>query len=181
MPKLSTKHQKKAEAAEEYSEREYEPLPPGKYTAVLEDVEVREGRESGNEYWSAEFRDIEDLDGEEQSGRLWYRLMLPIDKMPKDYRPKSRQKKGETEEEWIARSWKAYQDITAGRIKSFFSAFGFSLDSDTEELQGERVGIVVGITTMQQGPRKGQQTNEITSVFALDGSEGSSSEDDDDF
>lgn len=168
MPKLSSSAQKKAQEAEVPQEREYTLLEPGWYIGVLEDVEERESK-SGNDYWSATFSDIEDLDGETHPGKLWYSpIMMPVAKRPKDYRPKSRQKKDETEQEWIERSWKTYQDLVAGRLKGFFEAFGFTLDSDTEEMYGEKCAIQVIQEPIGQGPRQGEMRNSIANVKHLD-------------
>jgi len=167
MPKLSARDRKKVDAAEAVEERNFEPLPAGKYLATLKEVEVRTGKDSGNEYWNCTFDNIRDLEGEDKPGSLWYRLMLPIAKRPADYRPKSgKPKKDESEEQWIERSWNNYQEMTAGRIKAFFEAFGFSLDSDTEEMYGDEVALSVGISTIGQGPRKGERTNEVRAVIS---------------
>lgn len=159
MPKLAAKDRKKVAKAEAVKGG-FEPLPPGKYIAELTGVEARTSG-AGNAYWNAEFSEIQDLEGETYPGRQWYRLMLPIDKMPEDYKPKNSKKSPEE-------AWETYQGLTAGRIKSFFEAFGFSEDSDTDEMIGERVVLQIGIRTIQQGARTGEETNEVNDVLPLD-------------
>lgn len=169
MPKLAAKDRKKVEKAEAVS-GEFEPLPPGKYIAELSDVEAKTSG-AGNAYWNAEFTNIHDLEGESVPGRQWFMMMLPQGEMPEDYKPKNSKKSPEE-------AWKTYQDLTAGRIKSFFEAFGFTPDSDTDELIGERVVLQIGVETINQGPKTGQRTNRVNAVLPLDSVEFEEGEDD---
>lgn len=174
MPKLAAKVRKQVEKAEAVSGG-FEPLTPGKYVAELSDVEARTSN-AGAPMWVAEFTEIHDLDGERQPGRQWYNLMLPQDKMPEDYQPKSGKKSPEE-------AWEAYQNLSKGRLKAFFEAFGYTVDSDTDEMIGERCVIQVGVRTIQSGARAGEQTNQVNGVFPLDSVdyEGGEDEDEDDF
>lgn len=182
MPKLAAKDRKKVAKAEATS-GEFEPMPPGKYVATLKDVEAKTSG-AGNSYWNAEFEEIHDLDGERFPGRQWYMIMLPIDSMPDDYVPGKNKKAGTkpTKAEQVD-AWDKYQGLTAGRIKAFFEAFGFSEDSDTDEMIGERCVLQIGVETINQGPRTGQQTNRVNAVFPLTedlaevGADGGSSDD----
>lgn len=159
MPKLAAKDRKKVEKAEAVS-GEFKPMPPGKYVGTLQAVEAKSSA-AGNPMWVAEFGDIVDLEEEAQPGRLWYNLNLPTtDTPPEDYVPKGKKSKEE--------SWATYQQLCSGRIKSFFEAFGYTVDTDTDEMIGEQVVLQVGVRTIQNGNRKGEQTNSVNGVAALD-------------
>lgn len=154
MPKLAVKDRKKVQKAEAVGGG-FEPLRPGKYIATLANVEAKNSN-AGNPMWVAEFEDIHDLDGEKQPGRQWYNLNLPTtDEAPADY------EKGQEK-------WEQYQALCAGRIKAFFEAFGYTPDSDTDEMIGERCVLQIGVRTIQNGPRKGEATNSVNGVAALD-------------
>lgn len=166
MPRLSATDRKKAEEAEVSTG--FSAFPPGKYIATLEKVETRIGRDGeGNPYWNIEVKDITDLEGKKMPGRLWDRIMLPIDEMPADYMPKKYKDSGATDAQ-KQESWDQYQNITAGRIKGFFEAFGFTVDSDTDEMLGEKAVIRVGVETVQQGKNAGQERNVINGWLSLD-------------
>lgn len=174
MPKLAAKARKGVEKAQAVSGG-FELLKPGKYVAELSNVEAKKSA-AGNPVWSAEFNEIHALDGERQPGRQWYNLNLPSDVMPEDYKPKSGNKSPEE-------AWESYQSLCNGRLKAFFEAFGFSIDSDTDEMIGERAVLQIGVRTIQNGPKKGEDTNTVNGVFPLDsveyaesGSDGDSDE-----
>lgn len=158
MPKLAAKVRKKVEKASAVS-GEFENLKPGKYVASLSAVEAKAAN-SGAPMWVAEFEEIHNLDGERQPGRQWYNLMLPQDNMPEDYKPKSGKKSPQD-------AWESYQDLCNGRLKAFFEAFGYTPDSDTDEMIGERCVLQIGIRTIQNGPRAGEQTNSVNGVAPL--------------
>lgn len=170
MPKLAAKDRKKVSKAEAVGGG-FEPLKPGKYVASLSNVEAKTSG-NGNPMWVAEFNEIHDLDGDKKPGRQWYQMMLPTtDTPPDDY------EKG-------AEKWEQYQSLCAGRLKGFFEAFGFSEDSDTDEMIGERVVLQIGVRTIQTGARKGEQTNNVNNVLPLDDvdfEDAASSTDGDDF
>lgn len=159
MPKLAAKVRKKVEKAKAVSS-DFEPLSPGKYVGTLSAVEAKDSS-AGNAMWAIEFEDIHDLDGERQPGRQWMNLMLPQDVMPEDYKPKSGKKSPKD-------AWEAYQAMTEGRIKQFFEAFGFTVDSDTDEMIGEKCVLQIGIRTIQNGPKAGQKSNQVNGVAPLD-------------
>jgi hypothetical protein len=106
--------------------------------------------------WVAEFQNIVTLDGEEKPGRQWYNLNLPTTDTPPDGYEKGAEK------------WEQYQGLCAGRIKAFFEAFGYTEDSDTDEMIGDRVVLQIGIRTIQNGDRKGESTNTVNGVAPLD-------------
>ena len=159
MPKLAAKVRKQVAKAESVS-GEFEPFPPGKYIATLSQVEAKVSG-NGNAMWSLEFDNIKNLDGDDMPGRLWSNLMLPVDEMPEDYKPKNSKKSP-------ADAWETYQSLVLGRIKAFFEAFGFTEDSDTDEMIGERCVLQVGIRTINSGPKKGQQSNEVNAILPFD-------------
>lgn len=153
MPKLAAKDRKKVEKADAVS-GDFQPLTPGKYIATLSQVEAKNSA-AGNPVWNAEFTDVMTLEGEKQPGRQWYNLNLPTsDEAPEGYT------KG-------AEKWATYQRMCAGRLKAFFEAFGYTVDSDTDEMIGDKVVLQIGITTIQKGPRAGQKTNSVNAVLPL--------------
>jgi hypothetical protein len=173
VPKLTTKQNKAVDGAKEVS-TSFEAWPKGKYIATLAAVEEREGKESGNKYWSAEFCDFTDLAGEKVSGRQWLNIMLPITKMPEDYLPKKMKDKGytvedltEEQEEARQEAWDNYQGLVAARIKEFFGAFGFTPDSDTDEVVGEQCVVLIGQETQQMGRNAGKIVNTVNGLAHL--------------
>lgn len=52
-----------------------------------------------------------------------------------------------------------------GRLKQVFNAFGYTSDSDTDEMLGEWVGIYVTQERQAQGKNAGKMRNEIQYVF----------------
>ena len=178
MPKLDKKTQKRVEKAEPIVGGNFEPLPVGKYVGTLSKVEAQ-ATNAGGSMWVAEFTDLHSLDGTTYPGRQWYNLNLPdYGEMPADYRPKRGTKSPEE-------AWEIAQSLAEGRLKAFFEAFGYTVDSDTDEMIGERCLVHVGRRTIQQGPRKGEITNQVNGVEALpddlDPEDFSSDEDDDQF
>lgn len=162
MPKLGAKVAKKTAKAEPVT-GEFKPYPPGKYIGTLDKVEPKLSS-AGNPVWSCEFVDITNLDGDVMPGRQWYNLNLPQDKMPDDYKPK---KGGDP-----AEKWEQYQNLCHGRLKAFFEAFGYEVDSDTDEFLQEKCVLQIGVGTIQRGPRTGQDTNQVNAVLPLDSVDG---------
>lgn len=154
MPKLAAKDRKKVAKAEAVGGG-FEPLKPGKYVATLSAVEAKISG-AGNPMWVAEFEEIHNLDGDKQPGRQWYNLNLPTtDVMPDGY------EKGQEK-------WEQYQSLCSGRLKAFFEAFGYSVDSDTDEMIGERCVLQIGVRTIQNGARAGESTNSVNGVAPFD-------------
>lgn len=154
MPKLASALQSQVESAPSAGDG-FAPLAPGKYVATLKNVDAKTSN-AGNPMWVAEFEDLLDLDGNKQPGRQWYNLNLPTSETPPEGYTKGEEK------------WQQYQRLCAGRIKDFFQAFGYTPDSDTEEMIGERVMIRLSVRTIQSGARAGQETNSIEAVLPLD-------------
>lgn len=160
MAKLAAKTRKRVAKAEAVTGGDFQPLAAGKYIATLSEVEVKNSQ-AGAPMWVAEFEDITDLDGDRQPGRQWYNLMLPQDTMPEDYQPKRGNKSPEE-------AWESYQNLCEGRLKAFFEAFGYTVDSDTDEMIGDRVVLQIGVRTIANGARAGEKTNSVNGVFPLD-------------
>lgn len=163
MPKLSKALQKKVADAEVQSG--FSLLDPGKYIGTLAKVESKTSA-NDNVYWNAEFEKVTNLDGEESPGRQWYMMMLPTsDTPPEGYKPGGKEKDP-------AKAWKMYQDLCASRIKGFFEAFGYTTDSDAEEMIGEQCLLTIGVETIQKGAKAGQETNRVNNVEPLDAVDG---------
>lgn len=156
MPKLTSKAAKVVEAAEAvHGGGSFEPLKPGKYLAQLSEVSVNDQADKyGAASWTAEFRNLISVDTKQSApGRQWYRITLPLDpsKVPSNY-------------EKDADKWEKYQAMVQGRLKAFFEAFGYTVDSDTDEMLGEWAVITLGIRTIQSGPRQGEKANVVNDV-----------------
>lgn len=165
MPKLNAKLKKAVDQSEAVT-GEFEPLRAGKYIGTLSEVEAKNSS-NGNPMWVAEFTDIRDLDDETKPGRLWLNLNLPTTNTPpEDY--------AKGEEKWVQ-----YQNMCKGRLKSFFEAFGYTTDSDTDEMVGDDCVLVVGVRTIQNGERAGEKTNSVNGVKPLDSVDRTAGGDDD--
>lgn len=151
MPKLDKTMLKAVESAE-VTTGEFSLIEPGRYFATLAKVEVRDANYGGTQ-WSCEFHDITDINGQKQPGRQWLNLNLPVaGAMPATYT------NGEDK-------WQKFQAVSAARLKQFFEAFGYTTDSDTEEMIGEQAVIEIEIRTIQSGPRRGEQVNGVKAVM----------------
>lgn len=140
MPKLTKQQATTIQKTEPVKETGgFQLLPTGRYRARLFDVEAKTAQGSGNPYWSIQFTDIRDFEGEQYPGRQFYTLMLPQGpKPPKDFKGYDGNNKP------LAEQWKSVQDGRKGKLAGFFAAFGFTADSDTDEMLGEECVISVG-------------------------------------
>lgn len=158
MPKLAPAAAKAVEAAEAvHGGGDFEPLPEGKYLGRLSDVKVRDQlNKYGAPQWSAEFQDLHDLVSLETApGRQWLELTVPTgSKVPGNYTNGPEK-------------WAKYQAMVQGRLNAFFEAFGYTPDSDTDEMLNEWAILTVKITTIQQGPKEGQLTNRVVDIEAV--------------
>ncbi len=59
-------------------------------------------------------------------------------------------------------------EAAAFKLKELFDAFGEDTDTDTDELCGEIVRLVVSTRTIQEGTRKGEVANQIDRVSPAD-------------
>jgi len=152
MPKLDSKTAKTVGDTEATHGGDFPLLEPGDYLARLAGVELREPNKYDAAQWSAEFEEIHALDGTRQPGRQWLNLTLPSSNTP---HPKY---------ENGADKWEKYQNMLRGRLSAFFEAFGYSADSDTDEMLGEWAKIHIKQGTIQSGPKLGEKRNEIDDI-----------------
>lgn len=54
------------------------------------------------------------------------------------------------------------------KLKEVFDAFGYTTDSDTDEMIGEKVKLIVTKTIQDQGANAGQFRNEVARVLPFD-------------
>ena len=165
MPKLPKKMSKavdKAEAAHGFGL-----LDPGKYFARLSAVRADTTKDN-NPMWVAEFDQIHPVSDPEAKvpGRQWWNLNLPLDDMPANYKNPDK--------------FDQAQELSRGRLKAFFEAFGYEVDSDTDEMIGEVAVITIGIRTIQQGARTGDKANTINDIESVDAFGGAPETDSDD-
>lgn len=153
MPKLDSKTASAVDGTEPNHGGDFEPLEPGKYLARLSNVEVRDEKNTyGAIQWVAEFEEIHSMEGEKQPGRQWLNLTLPSSAKPPANYANGPDK------------WEKYQNLLRGRLAAFFEAFGYTPDSDTDEMLGEWAVITLGVRTIQKGAREGQRTNEVKDI-----------------
>lgn len=57
------------------------------------------------------------------------------------------------------------------KLQETFTAFDATPDTDTDELIGDKVKLIISQTTAQQGKRKGELVNQVDAVLPLDGGE----------
>lgn len=153
MPKLNKKMAKAVDKSE--ATHGFALLTPGKYFAKLSDVRADETKDK-NPMWVAEFKDLRSVTDTESSipGRQWWNLNLPLDEMPANYKNPEK--------------FDQAQDLSRGRLKAFFEAFGYEVESDTDEMLGEVAVITIGIRTIQQGARTGEKVNTINDIESAD-------------
>lgn len=158
MPKVSAAIAAQVEEAESV-QGGFEPITPGHYLGRLAKVDVRDN--NGKASWSAEFEEIHTLDGEKIPGRQWLNLNMPIGAQ------------GDPAPAWYEKdqkAWDSYQRMSNGQLKAFFEAFGYTPDSDTDEMLGEWAILVIGIATIQKGARQGEKTNRVNGIKPVDDS-----------
>lgn len=189
MPKLSPKLVKAVEQAEDPRVGGFTAWPEGWYAMTLKSVDVTQAQ-SGADMWEIEWIDgVDPQTGDKMPGRQFDRLNVPIPKMPKDWLPRRMKDKGidpddltESQIEDRDKAWKNYQNLSNGRMKVFFRAFGYTPDSDTDEFLGGQCLVHVIVRPQQQGKRAGQDVNEVDGYKPLADAEAEGdSEDDDDF
>ncbi|ALY10768.1 hypothetical protein SEA_SUPPI_44 [Arthrobacter phage Suppi] len=150
MPKLPKNVAKSVEAAEAVS-GDFALLDPGFYYAQLAEVEVQEGNYAPQ--WNATLENLHKKETlEKASGKQWHRMnVVTEEKAPANYTNGDKK-------------WAAFHSMSQGQLKAFFEAFGYTPDSDTDEMIGEWVVIKVGIETIQGGARKGEKTNRVKAL-----------------
>lgn len=151
MPKLE---KKKAKAVAENEGQSFEVLPEGTYIGTLEQVTVHDGKAIASSpadvalfgegevipYWKWQFMEITGLSGEDVEPGKVYPGKL-----------------------WIQTS---LGESSEWKVKEVFDGFGYTTDTDTDEMCGEKVKLVVSQGTIQGGPRKGEDNNNVDKVLS---------------
>lgn len=157
MPKLP---KKVAEKVDETEAQTFEALPEGTFVATLEAVTTHDGKARAEDpedveqfgegelipYWKWQFMDLIGRSGEEVEAGKKYPGKL-----------------------WVQTS---LGKSSRWKVKEVFDAFGYSTDSDTDEMCGEKVILVVSKGTVQKGPKKGQPSNNVDNLLPYDPNEG---------
>lgn len=153
MPKLPKKI---AKSVSENEGGDFDLLPQGAFVAKLEVVEAKDGRATAEEpedvknfgegetipYWSWQFTELTGLSGEDvEVGKVYPGKLWTNTSLG------------------VKSEWK---------MKEVFDAFGYSTDSDTDEMVGEKVKIIVVQEVAQFGKRKGEKVNQIDEVLPYD-------------
>ena len=126
-------------------------IPGGIYIGRLDEVTTGTGKQSGKPYWSWAFTVVSDADGDEEYAGRKL---------------------------WINTS---LSEAAHFKLKEVFEAFGYTPDSDTDEMIGEQIKLLVSETVIEQGARKGQPGNNVDRAIALDDDgEGDGESDEDD-
>lgn len=138
MPKLSKAKQKSVGKAESGG---FQALPDGMYVGTLKAVVTERGGKplegAAGPYWQWEFDKIRSLDDETETFPGRQFVITSLS----------------DESDW--------------KMKEVFEAFGYSLDSDTDEMIGEDVILVVSQRVIEKGKRKGQKGNNVDQVLNL--------------
>lgn len=129
---------------------DFEAIPPGKYVVRLR--EVRDTDRDGNPLKSGEKAKYPNED-------MW-NVGLTIQK---DFHPKVGERV----------LWRRYtlHESGAGMLKDFFAAFGYSADSDTDEIVEDDEALAVAIVSKRRiptGSRKGEWDNDIKGLLPFD-------------
>ena len=79
--------------------------------------------------------------------------------------------------QWVNTS---LSDNALWKVKETFLAFGVPASTDTDDLVGQEVGMVVSRSVIESGKRAGEIGNNVDRLFNLDDAEGASEDSDDD-
>jgi hypothetical protein len=155
VPKLnSTKAAEVKKAGEEGSK--FVLLPVGKYRVKLTDVDSTTARpkppaREGNPMWIWKFEVVEYLDFTSLEGT-----------------PEERKEQADSfvgKEQWYRT---VIQDNTLWDLDRVFGAFDAEPDTDTDELVGDEIVVMIDQAVIGQGRRKGQMGNEIIDFFTVE-------------
>jgi hypothetical protein len=138
MPKLSKAKQKTVAKAESTG---FQPLPEGKYIGALKAVVTEKNGEP--------------LSGD--AGPYWQWEFDHITDLQEEDTFPGRQ--------FVITS---LSDESDWKMKEVFDAFGYALDSDTDEMVGEKVILVVSQRVIEKGKRKGEMGNNVDRVMPLE-------------
>lgn len=129
----------KAKSVAENEGSSFKPLEEGIYIGTLKDVSVEEGK--SDPYWGFEFEGITGFSGDDVE-------------LGKTYPGR----------QWVNVS---LGETSEWKMKEVFDAFGYATDSDTDEMVGERVKLLVSQRIAEQGKRKGELVNNVDRVTAF--------------
>lgn len=118
----------------------FAPMPAGAVHAVLRDVDTSRSGAKGP-YWSWEFEVITD----------------------QEFTPEGSKKPANTKGR---RLWNntSLSEKAAFKMEETYSAFDVPLDTDTDDLIGKPVKLIISIRTIQEGSRKGELTNQVDRI-----------------
>jgi len=125
-----------------YKGSSFEPVPAGEYDMIIQDVEVRTGKESGNPYFHIEFR-ISDADPSLDNKVVWENIS-PV------------------------AQWRVTQLVEAVYGKFDDVEEDDEIEFNVFDLFGAKIRARVGLEEIEQGSRKGEMTNTITRFIAAD-------------
>lgn len=168
MPKLNTKVQRYVDKQEaSFGSSGFEVIPDPKVIGTLEEVREEEGK-NGVTRWVLVFGSLVNLAGKEYSGKLFHRLSIPGGSTPPaEWRVWSKNEDitdtlsaAEVKERWLEtiERW-------AGLVRGFFEVVGYTTDSDTDEMVGEKFGLNLVIEGHYQD--KTRKVNRVTGFFDL--------------
>lgn len=124
--------------------------------ARLKDVKVSDQPGgSGYHYWTWEYEVVEDREVTAQ---------VPVTKDGKtEMQPQERSVQGQ-------KFWNntSLSPQAAFSMKATYDAHNAEYDSDTDDLLGDVVKLIIGVRTIQSGDRKGELANQITRVVPKD-------------
>lgn len=167
MPKLTAAQAKGITKVEpELGRPGFEPLPTGRYVGRLSDVTAKMSK-NNNPIWNVEWDNIRGLDGEEFGGRQFYTLNFPTSaKRPAGWGEDNAASKKKSPDE----RWADYQTSCKARLHGFFTAHGYTTDTDTDEMINDEAECIleIGQETQREGARAGQLRNVINGFLPLD-------------
>lgn len=163
MPKLAARVQKFVEKQEASYGFSFEPIPVPKVIGTLREVREEEGEFSTQ--WVAVFDKLVDLAGKEWGGTLLYRMTIPGgSKPPAGWAPYiGGVKREDATAAEKADAWQKQIDNQGARIKGFFEIVGYSTDSNTDELIGEKYGLNISIRSGTKDPTR--KFNQVDGLF----------------
>lgn len=126
-----------------YKTSSFEPVPAGEYDMIIQDIDVRTGKDSGNPYFHVEFR-ISDTDPALDNKVIWENISP-------------------------AAEWRVTQLVEAVYGKFDNLEEDDEIEFNIFDLFGARVRARVGLEEIEQGARKGEMTNNISRFLPADG------------
>lgn len=163
MPKLTSTQVKAVEKVAPQLGNSFEPLPAGKYIGRLKEVEAKMSSKN-NPMWAIAWDNLRTLDGEEKNGQQFFNLNFPTSKTrPAGWGEDKPNSKSSPDDRWTA-----YQERCKAQIHGFFTAHGYTPDSDTDEMLGEDCILDVGIETQQAGAGAGRLRNVVNGFSPVD-------------